>query len=198
VEGAEAHTDHPAAAPPDHPRHRPHVPQQAPSPRALEPASRGWDPAEPLLPPQQQMMGQAGQQEPQGLRCPLALPAGDQAPCLFVLTEARFHPGPPVVGVGASARGEVGHRRHPYRLWVAPLVLGRPHAPLPRRATATVGLQDGGDLAAGARRRRPGPQGLTALPPPATGAALGDDLRVSTAYPVQDRRGAPTLGSGPL
>jgi hypothetical protein len=126
------------------------------------------------------------------LRCPLALPAGDQAPCLFVLTEARFHPGPPVVGVGASARGEVGHRRHPYRLWVAPLVLGRPHAPLPRRATATVGLQDGGDLAAGARRRRPGPQGLTALPPPASGAALGDDLRVSTAYPVQDRRGAPT------
>jgi hypothetical protein len=70
---------------------------------------------------------------------PPALPPCHQAQGLFILTERGLDHGAAVIGIRSGHRVEVGQCRHQHRRLVAPLVLGRPNDPLPRRSPEAVG-----------------------------------------------------------
>ena len=73
VQRVKAHTDQPPVLPAEHPRHCPHLLQQAHHAIAAQAVLELGEATEPLLAPDQQVMGETGQEQDELLRFPLVL-----------------------------------------------------------------------------------------------------------------------------
>jgi hypothetical protein len=73
VQRIKVHTDQPPLLPAEHPRHRPDLLQQADHTIATQAVPELGEATEPLLTPDQEMMGEAGQEQHELLGCPMVL-----------------------------------------------------------------------------------------------------------------------------
>src|SRR4029450_8259208 len=129
----------PPKLPAEHPRYRPDLLQQAHHAIAPQAALGLGATTEPLLTPDQEVMGEAGQEQHELLGFPGVLAAFDEAQALLVWAKRGLAQGAAIVGSGYGQGPQVGQRSHQGGLLRAALRFGRAHDPLASRATEPRG-----------------------------------------------------------
>jgi hypothetical protein len=112
VQRVKAHADQPPLLPTEHPRYRPDLLQQAHHAIAPQAALGLGATTEPLLTPDQEMVGKAGQEQDELLRFPLVLAPFDNPSALLVLAERGLDHGPAIVGISHGQGRQVGECSH--------------------------------------------------------------------------------------